>query len=142
MALKDTQQTALDNLAALLTEATTGLRKVHTDPPGGIGALPCLVILDEGLTENRHGQWRELLWDLRLQVYVQVGKLEQAVKKTRDIRADLIDRLGTDITLGGVVRNTLWIEEPKLLGLAWGEIEYAGVDGVYRLVLREDRSFA
>lgn len=141
-ALKTLQQTALDNLAALLTEATTGLRRVHVDPVDALNELPALEVHDQGILEQRAGQWRELLWDIELIGYVQLGKLELALDKVRDVRADVIDQLGTDITLGGAISNSLWQEPMRVVGLEKGTVQYVGFRGLYRLVIRENRSFA
>lgn len=142
MTLKATQQTALDNLVALLTEATTGLKRVHTDPPDALSELPALIIFDRGVTEVRHGQWRELRWDLGLTAFVQLGKLSDALQKVRDLRGDLIDRLGTDITLDGAVERTTWATAVQVTAAEWNRREYAACEGVYTLWIRESYAFA
>lgn len=142
MALKDSQQSALDNLATLLTEATTGLKRVHKDQTDALSELPALVLFDAGLIEERQGQWREMIWTLTLRAFVQIGKLETAMAKVRDVRADLVDQLGTDITLGGAVSNTFWQTPMTLVPLEYNGIDYAGCEGNYALVIREARAFA
>lgn len=142
MTLKATQDTALANLQTLLTLASTGLRHRYTDMPDSINDLPALVMVDRGMMENRHGQWREIEWDIEFQLFVQIGTLARALETCRDIRADIIDQLGTDITLGGAVTNSYWREPMRLTGLELATVEYAGVTGIYTLVIKEARTFA
>lgn len=140
MALADAQDTALANLQSLLTKATTELERVYIDAPGQINELPCLVVFDLGMTEQRAGQWREILWDLDLVVYVAESNPE-AVKRARTIRAKVIDRLATDITLSGAVSASLWQSPFRLVGLQYGSINYDGARGTYRLVIREAKAY-
>ncbi len=145
MALKDSCSTALTNLAGLLTEATTGLEYVYTEPPDQINA-PCLVMRDQGLSEGRAGGWRIVEWELEFSVYVSLRPdTPTAYDTARDIRADLVDRLGDDITLGGAIHNSYWKQPPRVTALRWGGEEgtlHAGVIGVLTLVIKEARSFA
>lgn len=147
-ALKATQNSALAALAALLTEATTGLRYVYTDHPDSI-LVPCMVVRDVGCIERREGQWRVVEWDLEFSIYTPLSpNTPKAYARARDIRADVIDRLGTDITLGGMVSNSYWLDAVRLTALRWGGtdedggIAYAGAIGTYRLVIKEGRAFA
>ncbi len=147
-ALKTTQASALAALAALLTEATTGLRYVYTDHPDSI-ITPCMVVRDVGCGERREGQWRIVEWDLELSIYTPLSPtVPKAYARARDIRADVIDQLGTDITLGGTVSNSYWLDPVRLTGLRWGGTDeeggtmYAGAIGTYRLVVKEAKAFA
>lgn len=142
-ALKTTQQTALDNLAALLTEATTGLRKVYIDLPDAI-VTPCLIVADnQECIERRLAQWREIEWDLEFRVYVQQSQgLARAYDKARDIRGDLMDRLGTDVTLSTAISRSFWKQGPRITGLQWGTVDHVGILGIYTLIIREGYSFA
>lgn len=144
MGLAAVQQLALDRLRELLlVRHPTGLRDVHVDPPEAITAMPCLVVFDEGFVPERSGQWQTIEWRLRLQVFVQRGRLADAVRQCRELRGNLIDALDGDITLGQAVSRTTWGEEGlRLVGLEYppGQ-EYAGVDGTYTLWIKEGKAF-
>lgn len=153
-ALKTLESDAVDNLAALVTEAATGIKHVYKSIPDSID-VPALLISDAvgdrdlGLHEKRLGQWREVSWDLELTGYVAISPtLSKASNLARKIAADLVDQLGTDITLGGTVHDTYWRTPVRLTALAWGgEPEqggklFVGFTGIYTLVFKEARSFA
>jgi len=141
MALSDTQDTALANLATLLTKATTDLERVYIDAPGSLNETPCMVVFDAGMTEERSGGWREILWDLELAVYVSEANPE-SLKKARTVRAKVLEQLGTDITLGGAISNSLWVEPFRLAALQYGTVEYDGARGMLRLVIRGAKAYA
>lgn len=142
MGLKTDQQAALDRLAALVTVGTTGIQRVYTDPPTKIEELPALVVFDDGMQPVRAGQWQEIEWRWKLQVFVQIGTLELALKKVRDIRGDLIDRLDTDITLNGTVSRTLFVAPLRLVEIKWAGVDYAGIDGTYQLFLKSGKAYS
>lgn len=144
MSLAATQQRALDRLRELLAAEIPYLRDIHTEPPGAITALPCLVLFDDGFIPTRMPQWQEVEWRLRFQAFVSVGRIENAVKQARDLRGDLIDALDGDITLGGAVSRSTWDSEGlRLAGLEYpaGQ-EYAGIDGRYVLWLKAAKTYA
>ena len=143
MALKDTQQEALEYLRSWISPATTGILHVDIDAADAINELPILVIFDEGMLDRRvpgSGR-RELEWDLQLQVFVQLSDLATAMRKCRDIRGDLIDRLGKSLTLGHVVSRTVWKEGLKAVDLEYGGVKYAGLTGVLTLILNDAFSY-
>jgi hypothetical protein len=141
--LKTIQKNAIDNLTALMTFEATEIVRVYFEPQGAINELPALLIFDEGMTELRPGNARrEIEWHLRLQVLAQEGDSVEAYELARDIRANLVDKLGEDITLGGVVQRTTWRDPIQLLNLRWGDADHAGVDGVYTIWLNDSRTFS
>lgn len=139
-------QSVLANLATLLTGPATGLRQVHVDPVDAFAALPCLVVFDDGMREARGAHVSEIAWRLRLQGFVQRGRLDAAVHAARDLRAAVIDQLDTDLRLGLPAEvRTAWDEE----GVRLADLEYpaesgthyAGFDGVYVVYLRRTVTF-
>ncbi|MGH9485744.1 MAG: hypothetical protein ACRD1F_11875, partial [Terriglobales bacterium] len=119
------------------------LSTVLIDPTDAINDLPALCLFDDGMTEERLGQWRVVPWDLKIQIFVsRAGELADAHAVCRDFRADLIDVLGSDITLGGNCKNTLWQSPPKIAGISFQGTDYVGVDGVYRIRFEEGRNFS
>lgn len=151
-ALKTLQSDAISALAALVTQATTGIKSVLTEVPDALPPLPCLIISespDGGVNEQRDGQFGVIRWDLDLRVYLALSpSLAKAQEKMRDIRADLIDRLDGDITLGGKVHNTIWRGSMRITTFQFGAdakgnpILYAGIYGGYTLIFKVARSYA
>ncbi len=149
MSLKDSQKNALANLSTLLkAEPSLGIREVHTDVPGNISPTCCVVreSPDGGMEEQRGPQWRIVRWDLDLDFYIAESRLVQGQQAARDLRADVLDRLATDITLGGKVSNSqprgLW----RIADLAWGKDEgspvYVAIRGGLTLWIKEAVSYA
>lgn len=138
------QQAALEALQALVTEEETGFARVHLDPKDAYNEFPCLVIEDdEGMLEERTGGGlRDVLWPLHLLGYVQRGDLADSHKQARSLRARLIDRLGSDIKLGGNVKVTRWREPGlQIVKAEVGNVEYVGLDGVYELIFQATRTY-
>jgi hypothetical protein len=136
--LDDVQEAALQRLVALVTEATTEIVRVHMEVEDNINEMPALVLQDEGMWDERIGGGEsDVSWDIRMKVFLQRSDLGEAHAKARRIRAKLISRLATDITLAGNADRTMW-EEPIAIDRS---DEYAGtpylvINGLYRVYLK------
>jgi len=149
MALKDRQKAALAALQErLLSAPGLQLRAVYLGMPGNI-TPDCVVITespDGGLVETRREQWREIEWDLHVSIYVGEARLEEAQQRARDLRADVLDALGGDITLGGTVAYSYWRGPFRVTALRFGGDDqattYVGATGILTLVIKEGFGYA
>lgn len=143
MSLAAAQTLALERLRSLLLAEVPGLREVYTEQPDAITVLPCIIVFDDGFLPIRYGQWQEIQWRLRVQGFVAVGKLRDAIRESRVLRGNLVDALDFDLTLGGAVSRCTWDSEGlRLAGLEYpAGTEYAGLDGRYTLWIKEAKAF-
>lgn len=146
MTLAETQDAALAALAGLFTPENSSIEQVYTEDPGQLYTLPCLLIYDEGMLVTRFQAWREIAWDLRLQVFVPSFERRNAQQQARAIRTRVLDLLDDHITLDGKVSRTEWRDALRVAQLEYEETEsgnqYFGLDGVYRLYIKDNRGFA
>ena len=142
MSLADTQLLALERLQALLQSAEVGIRLVEIEEPDSINVFPTLVIFDDGLQESRPGGGKRIIeWDLHLQVWCTQADKRRGYREALRIRANMVDRLGDDITLGGAVSNTSWRGPLSVVEIG-EDPKYSGVDGVLTLVIWDARTFS
>src|SRR5579871_5646683 len=120
MSLKAECQASLDALKTIIAGNVSSnefvLQTILEDPEEAAIVPPVLMIFEEDLESQRPGaQWRLVLWQLRLQLFVQLGNLASAIKQCRDMRADLIEVLDQHLTLNGTCQVAFWKVPPKVV---------------------------
>lgn len=144
MTLKAECQASLDAFKTIVkgnvSSGSAVLKTILEDPQEAAITPPVLMVFDDGLDWTAPpGQWRKVLWDWRLQLFIQQGSLEAAAQQCRDMRGDLMELMMSHLTLNATCQTVFWKVAPKLVKLSWSGIDYAGIDGI--LTVRFDDAF-